>query len=90
MIVSCGINLSVCVVTTDASGNMERPSGSSFRDAGTFPYISPEQNNPNREKKLDSKTDIFSLGIILFELHYPKMLEEEDRTEVTGLTPDTC
>ena len=65
---------------------MERPSGSSLRGAGTFPYISPEQQNPHRRKKLDSKTDIYSLGIILFELHYPKVIDEDEKTEVRDYT----
>lgn len=61
---------------------MERPSGSSFRGIGTFPYISPEQQNFHRKKKLDAKTDIYALGIILFELHYPKVVDEDEKTSV--------
>lgn len=77
------VQLLYFVVTSDASGNMERPTtSSSFQGAGTFPYISPEQQDPNRRKKLDAKTDIYSLGIILFELHYPKKLDNEGRAEV--------
>lgn len=69
--------------TRDADGNMERQAtGSSFRGAGTFPYISPEQQDHSRRKKVDAKTDIYALGIILFELHYPKRVNEEERAEV--------
>lgn len=35
---------------------------------GTFLYTSPEQEN---RQDFDNKTDIYSLGIILFELFYP-------------------
>lgn len=67
----------------DTSGNMERvTTGSSFRGAGTFPYISPEQQDPQQRKNLDAKTDIYSLGIILFELHYPKPVNDEERADV--------
>lgn len=69
-------------MSSDASGNMERPTtSSSFRGAGTFPYISPEQQG-SRKTKLDAKTDIYSLGIILFELHHPRKLNEDQRDKV--------
>ncbi|MCH9666235.1 MAG: protein kinase [Gammaproteobacteria bacterium] len=35
--------------------------------AGTLLYMSPEQI---KGKKCDEKSDMFALGIILFELHY--------------------
>ncbi len=80
--IRCGNALFSLVVASDASGNIERPSGSSLRGAGTYPYISPEQQNPNRKKILDAKTDIYSLGIILFELHHPRVVDEDEKNEV--------
>lgn len=76
---------SLCIGTdtSDEFGQVERPvSGSSFRGAGTFPYISPEQQDHTRRKKVDAKTDIYALGIILFELHYPKKIDENQRSDV--------
>ena len=64
---------------------MERPTTSSFRGGGTFPYISPEQLDHNRRSHVDAKTDMYSLGIILFDLHYPKEVEGDERSEVCML-----
>ena len=62
---------------------MERPTTESgLQGAGTFPYISPEQQDPSWRKHIDAKTDIYSLGIILFELHYPKKIDQEEKSEV--------
>ncbi|KAJ1958372.1 hypothetical protein IWQ62_004910 [Dispira parvispora] len=38
---------------------------------GTITYASPEQLAPTSNKRYDTASDIFSLGIILFELLYP-------------------
>ncbi len=43
---------------------------------GTPFYISPEQKN---KKKVDYKTDIYSLGMILFELYYAKKMKSQDK-----------
>lgn len=78
---NCSV-LTCFAVTNDSSGNMERPTTSSFRGGGTFPYISPEQLDHNRRSNIDAKTDMYSLGIILFDLHYPKEVEGDERSEV--------
>lgn len=68
--------------TNDSSDNMERPTTSSFRGGGTFPYISPEQLDHSLRSSVDAKTDMYSLGMILFDLHYPKVVEDKERSEV--------
>ena len=71
---------------TDTSADMERPSTySTQRGGGTYPYMSPEQQDPDLRPSIDCKTDIYSLGIILFELHYPKKTLQEDRSRVSYL-----
>ena len=64
--------------------------GSSNRGAGTFPYISPEQHNTARQKKLDAKTDMYALGIILFELHYPRKMDDDEKEKVILITALLC
>ena len=77
----CGI--SFIALAADTSVDMERLSTySTHRGGGTFPYMSPEQQEPNRKVPIECKTDIYSLGIILFELHYPKNTSEDERSLV--------
>jgi len=50
----------------------------SHRAGGTLPYMSPEQvyqlfMEPGAELALDNRSDIFSFGVILFELLYGKL-----------------
>ncbi len=50
-------------------------SADKIQACGTPFYISPEQKN---KKKVDYKTDIYSLGMILFELYYAKKMKSQD------------
>ena len=50
---------------------------------GTLFYMSPEQRDG---RKCDQKTDIFALGVILFELNCPFSTESE-RVKVGGTFP---
>ena len=43
-------------------------SKSTYKGYGTPYYVSPEQQDM---EQVDSKTDIYALGVILFELYYP-------------------
>ena len=50
----------------------------SYRAGGTLPYMSPEQvyqliMEPETELSLDHRSDIFSFGVILFEMLYGKL-----------------
>lgn len=54
---------------------------------GTSIYASPEQKN---RKDYDHKTDIFSLGLILFELFYPLSTEMEKVKCVSNITKKQC
>ena len=68
----------ICVSIVIVSQNMDSMNtASTFEGCGTPLYISPEQKNKGH---VDSKTDIYSLGIILFELFYP--MTSEKRYEV--------
>ncbi|KAF3337949.1 serine/threonine-protein kinase GCN2 [Carex littledalei] len=44
-------------------------SGDDTRQIGTFPYSAPELEKDGPQ--IDEKVDIYSLGVILFELWYP-------------------
>ncbi len=52
---------------------------STFDNYGTPIYISPEQR---QKEQVDSKTDIYALGIILFELFYPNKMPCDERYKV--------
>ena len=54
-------------------------SNSTFKGYGTPYYVSPEQRNKGR---VDSKTDIYALGVILFELYYPDITTSERKEKV--------
>ncbi|CAD8193300.1 unnamed protein product [Paramecium octaurelia] len=48
---------------------------------GTFLYLAPEQE----QRQYDSKVDIYSLGIILFEMYYPFKTDMERINYITQL-----
>ena len=55
-------------LTLSSTSTWETPS----LDEGTPTYMSPEHINAPHPEDVDSRTDIYSLGIILFELLHPK------------------
>ena len=60
-------------------GIVETPTGMIL---GTFPYSSPEQN---QGKKIDERSDIYSLGTVLYEmLTGHRALKGSNHAEVTG------
>ena len=75
-------------MVTGVTGDMECLTiTSNFRSGGgTFPYISPEQQDPHRSPMVEYRADIYSLGIILFELHLPKVLTVDEHHEVCVCT----
>ncbi|KAJ8684104.1 hypothetical protein QAD02_019896 [Eretmocerus hayati] len=51
------------------------------QEFGTACYIAPEQTN----RECNSKSDLYSLGIVLFELLYPMQSDMERSMEIEGL-----
>lgn len=90
---SCGFNCSVSEATDPLesssigvnSSGTNTPTGSSFshtKGVGTITYASPEQLN---QEDYTQKSDIYSLGIICFELFYPVATQMERNRVLTDL-----
>jgi len=64
--------VSTCTNRTENNGSASRKSGSSGCISGTPVYMSPEHFITPYPDDLDGRSDIYSLGIILFELLHPQ------------------
>ena len=74
-----------CTCTSHVCAGLKPPGDDSIRHTGNIGshfYMGPEQA---AGKKYDQKVDIYSLGVIFFELHYPFDTEME-RVKVASLS----
>ena len=73
--------------TSLSSDVADNPELTHTGNIGTSIYASPEQKS---RKNYDHKTDMFSLGLILFELFYPLSTEMEKVKCVSNITKKQC
>ena len=65
-------SVSAMVQSLTPRGNRESENGSDPGRIGTPPYMSPEHFVALRRDDLDSRADIYSLGVTYFEIHHPR------------------
>ncbi|KAJ3191129.1 Eukaryotic translation initiation factor 2-alpha kinase [Irineochytrium annulatum] len=68
-----------------ASGSHNTTSNGRTTGVGTVTYASPEQLNPNPSVPYTSSSDLYSLGIVLFELLHPFSTGMERAERLTAL-----
>ena len=52
---------------------------------GTMPYLSPEQMDPSRKRTLDFRSDLFAIGVVLYEAavaEHPFMSKDDSLSQV--------